>query len=270
MTTVQRQPTVGDLRDREDSYLAPYCEATGGARSARFMPESSSLWMVVADLDRGAEVQWGSDHGDEALFVLSGSLATETKESGSHGAIVVEAGVATSVRAVADTRVAHFGPVDRHPPIRGPLGPPRELGRGVHSFTADEGEALRTGYVTFFTDGTCPTCRAALFLVDRRHLGEPNGVASHIHSEDEILYVIDGSMRVGREVVRAGACVAVPSDLRYSFRTDGPLRFLNYRRDASTVLKAPGSAPYLESRAGMAARVERGDVVVPVDRVSRE
>jgi hypothetical protein len=44
--------------------------------------------------------------------------------------------------------------------------------------------------------------------------------------------------------------VAIPAGRRYGFRTPGPYRFINYRRDASTFTGAPGSEPVAEITLG--------------------
>ena len=48
--------------------------------------------------------------------------------------------------------------------------------------------------VVWFSDGSCPTCRMAFFVVDRRDLTEDRSAASHSHSEDEIIHLIDGGI----------------------------------------------------------------------------
>lgn len=55
-------------------------------------------------------------------------------------------------------------------------------------------------------------------------------VGQHSHDEDEIIYVVDGELHLGRQVLGPGASVLIPGDTLYSFRA-GPdgLRFLNFR-----------------------------------------
>jgi quercetin dioxygenase-like cupin family protein len=58
----------------------------------------------------------------------------------------------------------------------------------------------------------------------------------HAHVEDEIMYVIEGSVEFGRNSYPAGSAVRVPGQTLYSFRA-GPdgLRFLNFRARADRV-----------------------------------
>ena len=51
--------------------------------------------------------------------------------------------------------------------------------------------------------------------------------------------------------VAPGASIAVPRNMRYSFRTSGPFRYLDYRADVSTAVVKPGSEPVLETVANL-------------------
>ncbi|HWD25182.1 MAG TPA: hypothetical protein VG368_06930, partial [Acidimicrobiales bacterium] len=108
----------------QPTYLAPYCTAHGGAKSSIFHPESYSLWRVAAELDAGTELHWTEAHGDEALYVLSGELELDGKKCGPEGVVILEAGVAATVRALSSVRLLHFGPIEIEPPTTGLLGPP--------------------------------------------------------------------------------------------------------------------------------------------------
>jgi uncharacterized cupin superfamily protein len=81
-----------------------------------------------------------------------------------------------------------------------------------------------------------------------------HSASSHLHSEDEIIHVLEGELRVGTLTVPAGTSIAVPANLRYSFRTSQPFRFLNYRADVSTILLKPGSKPILEPVANLTGK----------------
>jgi quercetin dioxygenase-like cupin family protein len=55
-------------------------------------------------------------------------------------------------------------------------------------------------------------------------------IGQHAHDEDEIIYVVDGELRLGSYVLQPGASVYIPGNTLYSLRA-GPagLRFLNFR-----------------------------------------
>ena len=71
---------------------------------------------------------------------------------------------------------------------------------------------------------------------------EPNGVIDqHAHQENEIIFVLEGELHLGRRVLTPGYSVQIPGLTLYTFRA-GPdgLRFLNFRarQDATYISKA--------------------------------
>lgn len=68
-----------------------------------------------------------------------------------------------------------------------------------------------------------------------------DGFDSHAHRTDEIIYVLEGELHFGAQVIPAGSSVYVPADTLYAFKA-GPngLTFLNFRavRDDTFITKA--------------------------------
>ena len=65
----------------------------------------------------------------------------------------------------------------------------------------------------------------------------PNETVSlHAHPADEIIYVLEGEMIIGRKHLKAGASAFIGGNTLYGFKS-GPdgLRFLNFRADSNTV-----------------------------------
>ncbi len=84
-------------------------------------------------------------------------------------------------------------------------------------------------------DSGCPTC--AVWLHENHFPGgrpamtpeeEKRGI--HSHSEDEIIFVVDGAIRLGNKLYGPGTAIAIAADTLYSFTT-GPegLSFINFR-----------------------------------------
>jgi len=236
--------------DVAPSGVHPLGHAGTGLRAARLLsPAAHPLWLVELELDDGGRLEWGADHGDEAVYVMDGEAQVDGRTCPVGGAIVVESGVETTLLALGPLRVAHFGG-------RGPA--PRE-GRVVHVF-GPGGQwvsgRLEGVNAVWFTDSTCPTCRAAFFVVDSpdRFRGP-----SHSHSRDEIIYLLDGGVRMGARVHGAGTALSIPADVRYAFDgLDGGHRFLNFRADVSYQTNA-GAEPVLET-AGARDGVYTGDL----------
>lgn len=240
--------------------------ATGVRSSVRLSPDGYSIWLHVTDLDDGATITWtgaddgGPAHGDEALYVLDGALAVDGQPCPTDGAVVVEAGAAARATAVGPARVAHFGAADPEPPADGRFGPPSSGGPGGHG--AHDGRGVhvvapsgwaRSGTdevgALWYADSTCPTCRATLLKVSAEKKRDGR---AHTHSEDEIILLLRGSIRLGAVVLEAGGSLCVPAGVRYAVRSgDDGYAFLNFRRDVSEQVYERGSEPLLETALAM-------------------
>lgn len=233
----------------------PLGRAWKGLTDARLLsPPDYPLWLVDAELADGAALEWDADHGDEGVYVERGELTVDGRRCPAGGAVVIESKAPCTARAVGGTRVAHLGTAETEPPGDGPFGPPDPDGHRVH--VVGPGGVWRSGslegvHAVWFADSACPTCRAAFFTV---HSPEANEGPAHSHSRDEIIYVLDGGIRMGAQVYGPGTALCIPHDLRYRFRgEEGGHRFLNFRRGTSYQTNA-GAEPLIETpeaRAGV-------------------
>ena len=238
-----------------DAYLAPTVDVCGAYAARQVSPDGASLWLVVADLAAGTELRWGTEHGDEAVYVRSGSLIVDGRVCPADGAVIVEAGVAATATAESDTSIVHVGPADSAPPIDGLRGPADTDGRGVRVVgpdglwaTVDDTQRTR-----FFSDASAPTNRLWLLATDRPQYFESS---AHSHSQDELIHVLRGEIRVGRRVVGVGDTLWVAADRRYKlYSGDDGVHFINYRRDASVMTSPNYDGPLLE--AGEATNMTR-------------
>ncbi|WP_419925321.1 cupin domain-containing protein [Candidatus Poriferisocius sp.] len=234
-------------RPSGDAYPGPTVEVVGGCAARLVSPDGASLWLVAADLAAGTELRWATDHGDEAVYVRSGSLTVDGRVCPADGAAVVEAGVAATATAKSDTSIVHVGPADPVPPPDGLRGPAETAGRGVRVVgpdglwaTVDDTQRTR-----FFSDASSPTNRLWLLATDRPQYFESS---AHSHSQDELIHVLRGEIRVGRRVVGAGDTLWVDADRRYKlYSGDEGVHFINYRRDASVMTSPNYDAPLLEA-----------------------
>jgi hypothetical protein len=114
------------------------------------------------------------------------------------------------------------------------LGPADEDGHGVH--VVGERGWFRAGNDTYtqtwWADSSCPKCRICVFCIE--HPDTPDVDLPHHHTQDEIIFVLEGELRLGAHRCPAGTAISIPARMRYSLRSDGKaFKFLNYRRDAS-------------------------------------
>lgn len=242
-----------------DGYAA-HGEASGVVWSKRLSDDDYSLFLAVSQLADGATLRFGADHGDDALVVLEGELAVDGRVCPSGGAIIVESGVPIEVRAIGTTTIAHYGPNEATPPSDGMYGPPAAEGHHIHVvgdkgwFYATDDENYRS---VWWADSRCPTCRISVFQVD--HLTTGRREIAHHHTQDEIIYVYKGELRMGARVYPAGTAISIPANMRYALSGgDDVYSFLNYRRDASTIHFADGRDPIVES--GVVFGAEVGDL----------
>jgi mannose-6-phosphate isomerase-like protein (cupin superfamily) len=214
-------------------YQAPR-DASGVTWSKALNPPGYSLWLCYSALEDGATLSWVPPHGDDGIYVLDGALDVEGRRAPAGGAVIVESKAVATVRAVGVTRILHAGTASDEPPADGVFGPVREDGHGVHvigpagRFVSGRREGVN---VIWFADSTCETCRLSMFVVDCRE--EKKGPPHH-HSQDEIIYILDGSITMGRAVYGRGSSLCIPAGTRYGFQggVEGH-RFFNFRADVS-------------------------------------
>jgi redox-sensitive bicupin YhaK (pirin superfamily) len=232
------------------TYPVASCIVSGTFASRLVRPGSFGLWAVVTDANAGTELRWGGDHGDEALYVLSGAVELDGVCCRAEDAVIIESGVRSTLRVVDEMACfIHFGSTASDA-VEGPLGAPSTEGRGTHVVRRSSCAALAGGTL-YYADSDCPTCRVTL-LSNRREAAHRS--PSHSHSADELIYIVSGSIRIGSATLTAGDAVAIRGGHRYGFSSDDAFAFLNYRADASLYTGHPGDEPILETIAAMTPR----------------
>jgi quercetin dioxygenase-like cupin family protein len=216
------------------------CSSAGAISSQRITPEGYSLWGCVAELADGAELAWTSAPGDQGVYVSEGALALGDRVCPADGALIVDAGASGRARSLGRTRVVHFGSRAGSPP-RAAAPAVTIVGPGG-LFVSGQRESVSARW---FADGTQPGSRIALMHV-RQVLGGKQGPA-HSHSQDEVIYVLTGSITLGMRELPSGTSLCIASDSRYLLGA-GPAgyTYLNYRADVSLQTLDPRDAPLRE------------------------
>src|SRR5450755_3914470 len=86
----------------EKTYQAPR-EATGVVWSKVLSPPGYALWLTKSELQDGGTLTWSDRHGDDGVYVLSGSLDIGGRSVPAGGAIIVESDALASARAGGTT-----------------------------------------------------------------------------------------------------------------------------------------------------------------------
>ena len=189
-----------------------------------------SLRLEVVTLGAGESTTWPERHGEAGIYVLEGAVDLDGTTVPTGGAVVLHADAPCHLTAIEPTRLAHFSDLGTVKVAEQPASRRERhvLGPGGWYRSGSPGGSQ----ATWFADSTCEGCDVALFRVERDTPG--NRGRGHSHSVDEILYVVEGAIRLGAHEVPTGAAVFIPADTRYAI-TCGETRhaFLNYRASAS-------------------------------------
>lgn len=223
--------------------------ASPGVRAA--VPVDGPLSLVVTWLDEGDWIEAPVTHGEEALYVLDGTASVDGTAVPAGGAIVLHADEPCRIGGPA--RLAHFA-----------AGGSGSRGRAGGRHLLGPGGRFRSGsptgsQATWFADSTCDGCDVALFRVERDTPG--NRGRAHSHSADEILFLVEGGIRLGAHELPTGHAAFIPADTRYAI-TCGPVKhaFLNYRPTASTQIYEGETEPLPENGLGRGGELV-GDII---------
>ncbi len=170
---------------------------------------------------------------DCVVYVWSGSIRAGGCALAAGSSIVVEQGQTIEITGDApNSRILTFA---ASTPSEG-----QESGRTVHILPVDRvprSDNLGTGVGgAMHADSGCPTCNVWLhenhFPSSEPLSEEQQKLGIHSHSEDEIIFVIDGEIRLGNKLCGPGTALAIAADTLYSF-APGPhgLSFINFRAD---------------------------------------
>ncbi|MCD9624482.1 cupin domain-containing protein [Rhabdothermincola salaria] len=224
------------------------CQVSRGARLGPLVT-GGDLRLVIVELEAGATMSWPAEHGEDAVYLLTGAVDVDGAALATGGALVLHAGGPVTLAATEASRLAHFwstpSSVEDDPPAgRHLVGPDGWAVSGSRD----------ASFATWFADSTCEGCDVTLMKVERDTPG--NRGRAHTHSAEEIIFVIDGEIHLGAHPVPAGTAVHIPADTRYAVTCgDRHHAFLNYRAGPSTQHYAGDTEPVPETALGRGGRL---------------
>jgi hypothetical protein len=181
----------------------------------------------------GQRLRVGPMDADCAVYVWHGAVDAGGWTLGQGSSAVVEHGRSLEIVGVdGASEVLTFAA--GHPPSAPLPGGHVHLlpNERVPAFTEQRGDHPVAGRM--HADSDCPTC--AVWLHENQlPPGRPISVEDaakgiHSHTEDEVIFVLDGQMQLGQKLVGPGTAIAIAADTLYSFNV-GPegLSFVNFR-----------------------------------------
>ena len=217
----------------DEATALPFPELSGMAAhgkvetSAVFSTPDRPLWLWLHVLSPGAQLRWTRPMVGHVVYVWKGSVTSNEQVMGPESVICVEH------RAEAVVEAGRTGATLVHFHSQETYGAScAKTGGGVHLVGPDGMLKVRNEEydvtTTFWLDSRCPNCDMWLHqskIVTPRPQSYP-----HFHTEDEIIFVVQGGLILGRRVLKPGSALAVDAKTVYSFGVDeGGLAFLNFR-----------------------------------------
>lgn len=196
------------------------------------------IHLTMHRLGPNATMTLAGDPSDLALFVWQGSVeaggavldekasvvieygASLPLKAGSHGAVVMAFNLSGRQSDAPSGGHVHILPSDRVPRTEC-LGGNEGIGGALHA------------------DAGCPTCR--VWLHENSYAMADKETPVHSHSEDEVIFVHTGSVRLGNRLYGPGTALAIAANTKYGFFS-GPdgLGFVNFRGSSPTYTSGDG------------------------------
>jgi hypothetical protein len=227
---------------------APIAEPPAGSSGhietrAYFSGERHPIHLYLHRLAPGATLRIAGEERDRLAYVWEGAVTAGGTSMDRGSSLVVEFGASLSVTAGSEgAAVLSYCLRDR-------LAEPR-AGRHIHLMPTEI--VPRTDSMLGSTIGAgihfnaeCPTC--TLWLHENDFLGD-HVVAPHSHSKDELIFIREGSIRLGTKLYPRGTAVLLQADTDYGFAS-GPdgMGTVDFRGSAPILTPADGSPVIDES-----------------------
>ena len=190
------------------------------------------LHLHLVEIDGSGAIHVEGDDVDKLLYVWNGEVKAGGHRLAKGSSLIVERGSALDVwgSEVGAVVLAFSAATSSANPLPG---------GNIHLLPAQNaprsdnlGGTIGIGGV-MHADAACPTCE--IWLHENRFPGRAiaptdDEAGVHSHSEDEIIFVIDGEICLGKKLHGAGTALAIAANTLYSF-TAGPegLHFVNFR-----------------------------------------
>ncbi len=205
---------------------------------AIFAGDRDPIHLYLHRLNPGAAVCFSASSTDCLLYVWDGVADAHGARLAPRSSAIVEYGASLTVNAGEEgAGVLEFRVQDRNADDR--------AGGHVHLLPSERvprveiNEGKRVG-MALHADACCPTCR--LWLHENDYPDANVETAVHSHSEDEVIFVRAGGIRLGNRLHGPGTALAIAAHTKYGFFS-GPdgLSLVNFRGASPTYTSADGA-----------------------------
>jgi hypothetical protein len=206
---------------------------------AIFAGDRDPIHLYLHRLNSGAAMCFSGSSTDCLLYVWDGAADAHGARLAPRSSAIVEYGASLTVNAGEQGGgILEFRMRDRNAHDR--------AGGHVHLLPTERvprveinNDGKRLG-MALHADSRCPTCR--LWLHENDYPDADVETALHSHSEDEVIFVRAGSIRLGNRLHGPGTALAIAADTKYGFFSgrDG-LSFVNFRGTSPTYTSADGA-----------------------------
>jgi hypothetical protein len=199
------------------------------------------IHLHVHALAPGARILVQRPPTGHAFYVWEGGVHANGTPLAPGGAVLAEHGGEAVIAAATDgARIAHFQRNPAMPEIQAKAGghahvlPPE----GIFRCSVSASDAA---YV-IWADASCPTCDLWLH---QTHMPRPTTQGGHhFHTEDEVLFLVGGGMKLGNRTLPPGTALAIAANTIYGFGVpEGGTRFINFRCRESFVVRTRRMKP---------------------------
>jgi hypothetical protein len=217
--------------------IAPPESATGEIETrSMFTRDRDPLHLRLHKMSPGASFKVTGNPGDRLIFVWKGEATAGGRKLAPRSSATIEFGASLTVTAGREgAQVLEFAMTER--------GPVQRPGGHVHLMPDEQvvrNQAQGGAGMSLHADSQCPTC--TVWLHENEYSKADVETALHYHTEDEVMMVTSGSMRIGNRLYPPGTALAIAANTKYEFFS-GPdgLAFVNFRAISPTYVKADGS-----------------------------
>ena len=228
------------IASADDAPVVAVPNGTSGSVTthAIFAGDRDPIHLYLHRLNPGASMSLRKSSADCLLYVWDGTADAHGARLAARSSAIVEYGASLTISAGDEgARMLEFRMKDRNADDR--------AGGQVHLLPSERvprveiNEGKRVG-MALHADSRCPTCR--LWLHENDYPDANVETEVHSHSEDEVIFVRAGSVRLGSRLHGPGTALAIAANTKYGFFSgnDG-LSFVNFRGASPTYRSADGT-----------------------------